>query len=247
MEIVNSKIFFDHLHKKYAIDDIREIYPPTVGKSNIFYEGNHSLTNKKVFIKYDRHSCGSITREVEILQLTALKNSSYFPKVIAYEDTTFTFIIFEFIEGIMLSKMLSDSKSKDKLLLNNTAKQKILLQLIDILEILDNEGIIHRDIHPKNIMVTQNQFTHINRLVLIDFSFAVGINRFPELPYLIDSKRLKFLGTAAYRPDLYKWDNQYSIEQIAKQVEKNCNKKFPELWKKIISYREKLVYTHQNL
>ncbi|AOY76991.1 protein kinase domain-containing protein [Clostridium formicaceticum] len=245
METRDKKKFLQHLQKEYKIYNVKEVYPLTVGKSNIFFEGSHLSTNKRVFIKYDRYFCGSITREAQILQLPRLKKSPYFPNVITYEDDVFPFVVFEFIEGMMLSKMLSNAKLRDRLLSKNEQKEKFLLQLLSILKTLHKENIIHRDIHPKNIMVAQNQDKNLDRLILIDFSFAVGINRFPELPYLIHSKRLKLLGIADYRPQIYKWDNQYSIAKIAKQIDKNCDKKFPYIWHEMDSYKEKLVYIYK--
>ncbi|WP_432408876.1 protein kinase domain-containing protein [Wukongibacter sp. M2B1] len=242
MMLQNKERFLEYLQQNYQINNIEQIYPPTVGKSNIFFKGNVIETDNKIFIKYDMNYCGSSTREAQILQLPKFKNSPYFSNVICYEDNDFPFVAFEFIEGIMLNDVLSNLDLRYELLHNKKQKKRILLQLIDIMKILDEEKIVHRDIHPKNIIVTRNRNDKIDKLILIDFSFSVGVNRFPELPYLIASKRLKFLGTKYYKPETYKWDNQYSIAKIATEIEPNCDKEFPDIWNEIYSFKEKLIY-----
>lgn len=88
-------------------------------------------------------------------------------------------IFLEYIFGESLSKIkLTNLSSKDKF--------NILKQLLNAIEIAHSNGIIHRDINPNNIMITDNKHVKV-----IDF----GICKIKEM---INSSTVYLLGTNLY-------------------------------------------------
>lgn len=71
-------------------------------------------------------------------------------------------LLSEFVEGINLKKFIEDNKS-----LEDEKKVDILRQLARGLKIIHDAGVVHRDLYPKNIMVTNNGI-----IVIIDFGIA---------------------------------------------------------------------------
>lgn len=88
-------------------------------------------------------------------------------------------IYLEYIDGIELGKASIE---------NFTAKEKfsMIKQLLDAIEISHSNGIIHRDINPNNIMLTDDK--HIK---LIDFGIC-------KIKDMINSETVYQLGTNAY-------------------------------------------------
>lgn len=88
-------------------------------------------------------------------------------------------IYLEYINGIELGKASIE---------NFTAKEKfsIIKQLLDAIEISHSNGIIHRDINPNNIMLTEDK-----QVKLIDFGIC-------KINDMINSATVYRLGTTAY-------------------------------------------------
>lgn len=88
-------------------------------------------------------------------------------------------IYLEFINGIELGQISIE---------NLTSKEKfsIIKQLLDAIEISHSNGIIHRDINPKNIMITEDK-----QVKIIDFGIC-------KINDMINSATVYKLGTNAY-------------------------------------------------
>jgi serine/threonine protein kinase len=91
------------------------------------------------------------------------------PNIIKYvskgSDQNGIYIITEYIEGSNLKEFIANNRGivNDKKLIN-----KILKQLLSVLDYLHNHQIIHLDIKPENILIT----TKGRNIKLIDFGFA---------------------------------------------------------------------------
>ena len=118
---------------------------------------------------------------------------SYFPKVFTCEKYYF---IEEYIEGINLEEFLNSHKE-------SIEEEKVVLKLIEILDILYSKKIIHRDIRPENIIVTKNK-----DVKLIDFGAALKITDQVDVP-----NRILFTLGDKYC-DMFFWDDAYSINKI---------------------------------
>ncbi len=79
------------------------------------------------------------------------------------------FILFELIDGVGLNYMIENRKlTSDKL------KIDLLVQAADGIEYIHKQGYLHRDICPRNMMVTNEGV-----LKIIDFGLAPGKDRNP--------------------------------------------------------------------
>jgi serine/threonine protein kinase len=98
-------------------------------------------------------------KEAETLQ--QLGNHSQIPRLLAFfEEKQEFYLVQEFIDGHTLSReLLSDQKWTER------AVQKLLQEVLVILDFVHSQGVIHRDIKPDNIMRRDAD----GKLVLIDF------------------------------------------------------------------------------
>ncbi|MBD2535602.1 serine/threonine protein kinase [Nostoc flagelliforme FACHB-838] len=106
--------------------------------------------------------------EKEAEALEKLGHHSQIPRLLAYfEEKQEFFLVQELIEGNVLCS---------ELLLNHPWSESQVVQLLrEILEILDfvhSNGVIHRDVKPNNIIRRQQD----NKLVLVDFGIVKQIN-----------------------------------------------------------------------
>lgn len=99
-------------------------------------------------------------REAAILESLG-EGSDYIPKLYAYfsENGQF-YLVQEWIHGQTLSHKVETEGS-----LSETAVRDILLSLLQVLDYLHSQGIIHRDIKPDNILLRESN----GKPVLIDF------------------------------------------------------------------------------
>lgn len=240
-EIVN------YLKENFNIANPLLVKAFSYGQLHEHFIGTDSISNKKLFIKVDTYTKGdAATREAEILQIPSFQSSKFFPKVVHHSTNgNFPFVSFEYITGPALYTILNDESLKSKIFNDSNTIQMFIQQLFTILKNLENNQIIHRDIHPGNIMVTTNQMDQFKHIILIDFSFSVGINRFPEIPFLVENNKLEGLGLEKYKPDLYTWDNKYAIIKVIDQVYPLWRETFPEIWNEINSFYG-VVYIHNN-
>ncbi|MBE9224558.1 serine/threonine protein kinase, partial [Phormidium sp. LEGE 05292] len=99
-------------------------------------------------------------REATILEKLGASHDRI-PQLYAYfEENQEFYLVQEFIEGETLTeKIQKDGKLSDRTV------QKILIDLLPVLDFIHSQGIIHRDIKPENIILRQRD----NKPVLIDF------------------------------------------------------------------------------
>ena len=88
-------------------------------------------------------------------------------------------IYLEYINGVELGKVQIEN-------LSSKEKFSIVRQLLDAIEISHSNGIIHRDINPNNIMVTEDKVVKV-----IDFGIC-------KINDMINSATVFTLGTNAY-------------------------------------------------
>lgn len=98
-------------------------------------------------------------KEAETLQ--QLGNHDQIPRLLAYfEEKQEFYLVQEFIDGHPLSKeLLAGKKWTESQII------EMLLEVLEILEFVHSQGVIHRDIKPDNIIRRASD----QKLVLIDF------------------------------------------------------------------------------
>lgn len=136
------------------------------------------------------------------------KNSSYLklqdmqhknlPRIIAvYAQPERLVVIEQFIMGSNLSNILKDEKS-----LSEKEVQQISMQLCDVLAYLHGNNIIHRDIKPDNIMLTED-----GTIKLIDFDIARSVKE-------SQTSDTAYFGTKGYAPP-----EQYGFSQTDQRAD----------------------------
>jgi predicted Ser/Thr protein kinase len=125
-------------------------------------------------------------------------DSEYFPKILdSWSEENYSVIIIEKIKGEKL-------KSSSQEIANSFERLHLFIQsCLDILDILEKKGIMHRDIRPDNIIIRNY------RPVLIDFGWAIS----EEIPYITPP----CLGGTG-RPDDGNFCDVYSMGKILKYV-----------------------------
>lgn len=129
--------------------------------------------------------------DTEAQTLYRLGNHPQIPQLFAYfeEDRQF-YLVEEYIEGHSLAREIADPTLKnreDRLIL-------LLQEILDLLEYVHHNNVIHRDINPNNIIRRK----HDNKLVLIDFGAVKQITNqtIPTKHHLYTIS----IGTPGYHP-----------------------------------------------
>lgn len=129
----------------------------------------------------------------EIAIYSKLKGKPGFPKRVASGHTkTHRFIVME-----LLGPSLINLLKKHEQCFSLTTVKKIGVEILDRLEILHGENIVHSDLKPDNIMVSLNDQSS---LILADFGLAVEITNDLQKPYLTNSMRgsLKYMAIGVF-------------------------------------------------
>jgi tRNA A-37 threonylcarbamoyl transferase component Bud32 len=140
------------------------------GAFSIVYKGEHKDLGMPVVIKMMRHNMALYTDFMKSFRneakTIASLNHDHIVKVYDFDERYRTlFIIMEYIQGDTLMDMIAHlRKLPPKLVL------KFLDQICSALKYAHEQGIIHRDINPSNIIVEPN-----DQLKILDFGLACPI------------------------------------------------------------------------
>lgn len=132
----------------------------TFGKVTV---GREKATNLKYVKKSIKNTPGyRIVAQREVCSLMALSHRAV-PKLKCVHVTEAKiYIMMDFIEGHDLETMIANGMKK-----RPSKMALVARQIGDILEFLEKEGILHRDVKPANIIYTPD-----NSVKLVDFGFA---------------------------------------------------------------------------
>src|SRR5207244_12812095 len=100
-------------------------------------------------------------------------------------------IIMEYVRGVTLDKLLQDNGR-----LHPARVGRLLDQLCEVLQAAHNEGIIHRDIKPPNIMITDVD-TAVEKIKVLDFGLAKLVDDASLAPFNVTPQDF-FVGTPSY-------------------------------------------------
>ena len=156
----------DELHEKKVA--IKEFFPQGIVTRNIEYQDTVTVTfvgekdnyekGKERFLKEARTMAKFSKDEgiVKALDFFEINNTAY--------------IVMEYLEGITLKQYLRENKRIDA-----EDLVELLVPLIEALDEIHSQGLIHRDISPDNIMVLPD-----GRIKLMDFGAARDYTEFGE-------------------------------------------------------------------
>ena len=85
-------------------------------------------------------------------------------KVFADEDRSRVYMVMEWVDGVLLRKILDEQKK-----LPPERAVQLTLRILDTLEYIHSRGVVHRDLKPENVMVDAN-----DNIKLIDFGIAAN-------------------------------------------------------------------------
>ncbi|MGG5461833.1 serine/threonine protein kinase [Clostridium sp. B9] len=165
-----------HYKKKESVNGYSITKKLGQGRYGIVYLAINE-NNEKVIIKQLKKEMLEETRKklfYEKKTLDTLSNYDNFPKFISkFEDGDREGYILEYIEGTVLEDLIYKRGyefSKEEI-------YQIAAKVLDIMEILHENNIVHRDIRTPNVIMRENK-----ELVLIDF----GLARFIDENHLKD-------------------------------------------------------------
>ncbi|MCC7572287.1 MAG: protein kinase [Candidatus Methanofastidiosum sp.] len=152
---------------------------------------------KKVFIKVCIGEYNTIATEAKLRKYPSI--NWWIPKIVSFSLKGIPYIATEFIETKRSSRTLKNEELK--LVLNESCQ---------ILDTLHENGIVHRDIRPENLMLTDD-----NRLLLFDFGWAVfREDGYSKSKYDLIEKILNM----EYRDKNEKFDDAYAMYQSLKEL-----------------------------
>ena len=143
-------------------------------QSKQFYYFIMSLNQQFFFkkeLRIEDKKCIKLLKN-EIDKYNLLKNFSFIPKIFYYQMQESHYIIYEYIKGKTLAQVS---------LLNDVQKIKLLISICDMLEQLHKLFIVHCDIKPENILISDE-----NKMYLIDFGnsrFVGEVTQYGSMRY----------------------------------------------------------------
>ncbi len=164
------------------------------GALGAVYKANHKLLKKFVAIKFLRQG-----RQLEPNALIRFQREAQAAIGLTHQNIAgvqefgihdnMPYLVMELVEGDSLRKIISSEGALDQI-----RALKILKQLLQALSHAHNQGVIHRDVKPENIIVSRKT-SGIEEVKLIDF----GIAKVLEDPESIDiTKSGEVFGTPYY-------------------------------------------------
>ncbi len=141
----------------------------------------------KILFKEEKDGEGiKFAHQIKLLQKEVgfLRELKSCPNIMSYISSSdpsekFQYIVSEFVEGESLSEFLETAKANDIKI-----QLQIARSLVDALEALENRGVVHRDLKPRQIIFNGEE------CVLLDFGAAQKIDEVEKLGF--------FVGTPGY-------------------------------------------------
>lgn len=203
------------IHNSSYADAVLLNESPTSRLYRVSKKGKHFIL--KVPADKSGRLLSLIQREYE---LSLNLSHPFIVNIFTYEESTLVGegIIMEYIDGVTLDKFLATNPTAGM-------RQQILMQLLDAVGYLHKKGIIHNDLKPGNILITNSG----NNVKLIDFGLSDT-----DAHYLLKtmgctpqyaSPELLEQGTIDVRSDIY------SLGLLIRDI---LGKRFPHITKKCL-------------
>lgn len=167
---------------RYLNDHYELLLTTYTGNYVCIKKGRELVNNRTVSIKI--YSKAEIMKEQKkydmlIKEKDILFNSNHKNIVKLYEffeDLTYIYLIFEYLENENLFNYINNNKEQIQL----EQSINIIKQLCEGMNYLHSNGIVHRDIKPHNICLTGDM---IVKIIDFNFSCVIGENEFVNEPY----------------------------------------------------------------
>ena len=156
----------DDLHKKKVA--IKEFFPQGIVTRNIEYEDTVTVTLVGEKENYDKGK-ERFLKEAQTMAMFS-KDKGIVKALDFFEINNTAYIVMEYLEGVTLKQYLRENERIDA-----EDLVELLVPLIEALDEIHSQGLIHRDISPDNIMVLPD-----GRIKLMDFGAARDYTEFGE-------------------------------------------------------------------
>ena len=156
----------DELHKKKVA--IKEFFPQGIVTRNIEYEDTVTVTLVGEKENYDKGK-ERFLKEAQTMAMFS-KDKGIVKALDFFEINNTAYIVMEYLEGVTLKQYLRENKR-----IATEDLVELLVPLIEALDEIHSQGLIHRDISPDNIMVLPD-----GRIKLMDFGAARDYTEFGE-------------------------------------------------------------------
>ena len=156
----------DELHKKKVA--IKEFFPQGIVTRNIEYEDTVTVTLVGEKENYDKGK-ERFLKEAQTMAMFS-KDKGIVKALDFFEINNTAYIVMEYLEGVTLKQYLRENERIDA-----EDLVELLVPLIEALDEIHSQGLIHRDISPDNIMVLPD-----GRIKLMDFGAARDYTEFGE-------------------------------------------------------------------
>ena len=156
----------DELHKKKVA--IKEFFPQGIVTRNIEYEDTVTVTLVGEKENYDKGK-ERFLKEAQTMAMFS-KDKGIVKALDFFEINNTAYIVMEYLEGVTLKQYSRENERIDA-----EDLVELLVPLIEALDEIHSQGLIHRDISPDNIMVLPD-----GRIKLMDFGAARDYTEFGE-------------------------------------------------------------------
>lgn len=204
----------------FSFDTIELLNRPPFKDHRRYYKARRD--EDMFFIKEDNKD---FRNEFEVTSRMYKKSKKYFIEPITeYQSETVNYLIMRWTDGIELNEYLKDKRIISK------EKKDFIKDIYKISHYLRDEGVIHRDLIPRNFLVVDNG------LKLIDFYYAVYFEKYQESDYIKSNiSDIDRLGEE-FAKGRYIWDDDFSLLKIIEYIldkEKNIDLETIEIINKI--------------
>lgn len=140
-------------------ENIKPIGEP--GANGVVIKGTHKITKRddaiKIWLPRERNGKNEINKEqylAEVQKIAKLKDSRIATIHDAWTENGCYCCSMEFIDGITYERWLEENHDMNK-------RIHMLLKIFEAIVFYHSQGIIHGDIHSKNILIEKNEEIHI--------------------------------------------------------------------------------------
>lgn len=215
-------LFSEHMKKRHSFISVKpyKITSWHIGYKYFIAKKN----NSKYFIKTD--SIHKIIKNEYIVSKRIKKfapgYNNLFIEIKEYGNyNELEYIIEEFIKGNSLDNILNSNK-----VLSIDQKKKIQDKILQTLRVFEQCNIIHRDLRPANIIISNLEEVDLLGIKIIDFTFAIDINGNELKEVDISNKeniKMLIYMNEGYRPSWNTWDDWYSAKNIINKIYRHKN------------------------
>lgn len=187
--------------KNYKFDSVKLLNTPPFADERRYYEATQG--KERYFIKSEAKD---LSNEYRMAKTMFEKNKEYFIEPIDHCEDEYNYLMTRWSDGISLEKYIEQNT------LTERQRHNLVQDLYNISNLLYDAGIVHRDLTPRNFLVSSSH------LKLIDLHFAVDYSNYQELAYIVDN--IGSIGDMGepYAAGMYKWDDAFSFVKIAEYI-----------------------------